>query len=89
MCIFGGGSSAAPPPLPPAPPAPLPPETPLPPPDPVTTEINPKVLKAKQDKGSKKMGEYGKGTGSLRIKLNKLKPKTNTGQLGAKSGGVN
>ena len=85
MCISLGGSSPAPPPLQPAPPPPLPPAPPLPTPEPLETEINPQVRRAKQKRGDKSKSQYSDGTGSLRIRLN---PKINTG-METPSGGIN
>ena len=84
MCIFSGGSTTPPPPLPPAPPAPLPPPPPVEAPTPVKT-VDPQVRRAKKDRGDKAKSQYSEGTGSLRIKLN---PKINTG-MGNQSGGIN
>ena len=85
MC-FGGGSSAPPPeppPLPAAPPPPLPPVKPPPAPDPLETEVNPQVKRAKSKKDK---NPYSKGTSSLRIKLD---PAVNTGQGTGQGGGLN
>ena len=48
-----------PPPLPPNPPPPTPPIAPLPPPDPLETEVNPQVKRAKSQKDK---NPYSKGT---------------------------
>jgi len=82
MCFNrgGGGDPPPPPPLPPAPPPPAPPIAPLPPPDPLETEVNPQVKRAKSKKDK---NPYTKGTQSLRIKLD---PAVNTGQSAAPSG---
>ena len=84
MC-FGGGSSSPPPPppLPAPPPPPLPPVKPPPPPDPLETEVNPQVKRAKSQKDK---NPYSKGTSSLRIKLD---PSVNTGQAPSQGGGLN
>ena len=67
MCLFKGPSAPPPPPpLPPAPPAPAPPAPPLPSPDPLVTDVNPQVKRAKSKKDKNPMT---KGTGALRIKL--------------------
>ena len=55
-----------PPPLAPPPPPPEPPRQPLPAPDPLETEVNPQVRRAKSKKAK---NTQAKGTGSLRIKL--------------------
>ncbi len=85
MCFNrgGGGDPPPPPPLPPAPPPPAPPIAPLPPPDPLETEVNPQVKRAKSKKDK---NPYTKGTSSLRIKLD---PAVNTGQAAAPGGGLN
>ena len=72
-----------PPPLPPAPPPPTPPIAPLPPPDDLETEVNPKVRRAES---KKQQNQYGKGTGSLRIKLD---PAVGTGGQATPAGGAN
>jgi len=86
MCIFGGGSTPTPAPLPPAPPPPLPPAPTAPPPDPIVKDVNPQVRRAKQDRGKKAKNQYREGTGGLRIKLN---PNINTGTNASKGGGLN
>ena len=86
MCIF---SRPKPPPAPdPLPPAPTPPAPPLPPPPlpdpkPVTTDIQPKVRRAKTKKTT---NQYAKGTGQLRINRNKTGVNMPTDNMG---GGVN
>ena len=84
MCLGGGRSytPAPPPPLAPPPPPPTPPAAPLPSPDPLVTDVNPQVRRAKSKKA--KSGQT-KGTGSLRIKLGS---NVNTGSDVA-SGGPN
>ena len=85
MCFNSGGGSAPPPPpppLPPPPPPPAPPIAPLPPPEPLETEVNPQVKRAKSEKDK---NPFSKGTQSLRIKLD---PAVNTGQ-GAPGGPLN
>ena len=87
MCVgpFRGGSSSPPPPPPlaPPPPPPLPPTQPLPEPDPLETDVNPQVRRAKSKKAK---GTDGRGgTGALRISL---KPDINTGTEGP-AGGLN
>ena len=59
MCLFKGPSSPPPPP-------PEPPTAPLPSPDPLVTDVNPQVRRAKSKKDKNPMS---KGTGALRIKL--------------------
>ncbi len=83
MC-FGRGSAPPPPPapLPPAPPPPLPPKPPLPDPEPIETDINPQVQRAKS---SKARNPQSKGTQALRIPL---KQNVNTGPSGP-AGGLN
>ena len=71
MCIFSRPSS--PPPPPPLPPAPPAPPAPTPPPEPIGTEMDPKVRRAKSKKDK---NPFTKGTGSLRINLD---PSINTG----------
>ena len=67
MCLFRGTPSPPPPPpLAPAPPPPAPPRSPLPSPDPLVTDVNPQVKRAKSKKDKNPMT---KGTGALRIKL--------------------
>ena len=81
MCLFNRPSSPPPPPpLPPAPPPPLPPIAPLPSPDPLVTDVNPQVRRAKSKKDKNPMT---KGTGALRIKL---QDNVNTGSQGPVSG---
>ena len=71
-----------PPPLAPPPPPPTPPVAPLPTPDPLVTDVNPQVRRARSKKA--KSGQ-AKGTGSLRIKLGS---NVNTGG-DAPAGGTN
>ena len=84
MC-FGGRSPSPPPPPPlaPPPPPPAPPAPPLPQDEPLVTDVNPQVrrAKSKKAKGSDARG----GTGALRISL---KPDINTGTEGP-AGGLN
>ena len=86
MCVgpFRGGSSSPPPPPPlaPPPPPPTPPRAPLPEPDPLVTEVNPQVRRAKSKKAK---SQLAKGTGQLRIPLD---PKVSTPTAGP-SGGLN
>ena len=84
MCIGRGRSYTPPPPPPlaPPPPPPAPPEAPLPPPDPLVTEVNPQVRRAKSKKAK---NTQAKGTGALRIKLGS---NVNTGG-DAPAGGTN
>ena len=67
MC-FGGGTVniPPPPPLPPPPPPPAPPRPPTPDPEPLVTDVNPQVRRAKSKKAK---NTQAKGTGALRIKL--------------------
>jgi len=67
MC-FGGGTVnvPAPPPLAPPPPPPAPPAPPTPSPEPLVTDVNPQVRRAKSKKAK---NTQAKGTGALRIKL--------------------
>ena len=67
MC-FGRRSYSPPPPPPlaPPPPTPAPPAPPLPAPDPLITDVNPQVRRAKSKKPK---NTQASGTGSLRIKL--------------------
>ena len=87
MCLrFSAPSApppAPPPPLAPPPPPPESPRAPLPEPEPLETEVNPKVRRAES---KKQQSAYGKGTGSLRIKLD---PSVSTGGQAAPAGGVN
>ena len=75
-------SPPPPPPLAPPPPPPEPPRAPLPDPEPLQTEVNPKVRRAET---KKQQNTYGKGTGSLRIKLD---PSVSTGGQDGPAGGV-
>tara|TARA_R100000664_G_scaffold15393_1_gene23939 strand:- start:219 stop:467 length:249 start_codon:yes stop_codon:yes gene_type:complete len=66
MC-FGRPPTPPPPPaLAPPPPPPAPPAAPLPAPDPLVTDVNPMVRRAKSKKAK---NTQAKGTGALRIKL--------------------
>ena len=81
MCLFKGPSAPPPPPpLPPAPPPPAPPAPPLPSPDPLVTDVNPQVRRARSKKDKNPMT---KGTGALRIKLGS---NVNTGSEGPVGG---
>ena len=82
MCIFGGRpkSPPPPPPLAPAPPPPEPPRAPLPAPEPLVTDVNPQVKRARSKKEKNPMT---KGTGALRIKLGS---NVNTGSEGPVGG---
>jgi len=64
-----------PPPLAPPPPPPAAPIAPLPEPDPLVTDVNPQVRRARSKKVK---NQSSKGTRGLRIKLNK-DPAVNTG----------
>jgi hypothetical protein len=66
MCLFKSSSPPPPPPLAPAPPPPEPPRAPLPAPEPLVTDVNPQVKRARSKKEKNPMT---KGTGALRIKL--------------------
>ncbi len=67
MCVFSRPPSPPPPPpLAPPPPPPEPPRAPLPSPDPLVTDVNPQVKRAKSKKDKNPLT---KGTGALRIKL--------------------
>ena len=66
MCLFKSPSPPPPPPLAPAPPPPEPPRAPLPAPEPLVTDVNPQVKRARSKKEKNPMT---KGTGALRIKL--------------------
>jgi hypothetical protein len=83
MCLFKTPSAPPPPPPlapPPAPPAP--PAPPLPTPEPLTTDVNPQVKRARSKKDKNAMTQ---GTGALRIPLN---DRLNTGSS-TPSGGLN
>ena len=84
MC-FGRGrpSTPPPPPLAPPPPPPVPPAPPLPQDEPLVTDVNPQVRRAKSKKA--KGADARGGTGALRIDL---KPDINTGTTGP-AGGLN
>ena len=87
MCVrFNTPTPAAPPPPPPLAPTQPPPPTPtapLPEAEPLETEVNPKVRRAES---KKQQNQYGKGTGSLRIKLD---PAVGTGGQATPAGGAN
>ena len=85
MCIFGGNSTPAPPPLPPAPPPPLPPAPTAPPPAPVVQEVNPQVEEA-MDERNKPENEQSMGTSQLHIPLS---PMINTPGNSGSNGGLN
>jgi len=81
MCLFRKPSSPPPPPpLTPPPPPPAPPAPPLPAPEPLDTDVNPQVKRARSKKDKNPLA---KGTGSLRIKLG---DNVNTGSEGPVSG---
>ncbi len=83
MCLGGGSyKTPTPPPLAPPPPPPAPPAPPLPQPEPLVTEVNPQVRRAKSKKAK---NTQAKGTGALRIKLGS---NVNTGG-DTPAGGVN
>ena len=84
MCFYSKPPSPPPPPpLAPPPPPPEPPRAPLPEPEPLVTDVNPKVRRAET---KKQQNTYGRGTGSLRIKLD---PSVSTGGQTGPAGGVN
>jgi len=66
MCFGRPPSPPTPPPLAPPPPPPAPPAPPLPTPEPLVTDVNPQVKRARSKKDKNPMS---KGTGALRIKL--------------------
>ena len=66
MCFGGRPSTPTPPPLPPAPPPPIPPAPPVPEAEPLITDVNPQVRRAKSKKTK---SQLSKGTGQLRIPL--------------------
>ena len=78
MCVFNRRSTPAPtpPPLAPPPPPPAPPVAPLPTPEPLVTDVNPQVRRAKSKKAK---SQLAKGTGQLRIPL---APQVNTPTTG-------
>ena len=81
MCFGRAPSpSMTPPPLAPPPPPPAPPRAPLPEPDPLVTDVNPQVKRARSKKDKNPLT---KGTGALRIKLGS---NVNTGSEGPVSG---
>ena len=74
MCIFSRPATPPPPPpLPPAPPPPPAPPAPLPTPEPLQTDVNPQIKRAKS---KKTQSQYAQGTGQLKVPL---APKMNTG----------
>jgi len=81
MCFPRPPKPTPPPPLAPPPPPPAPPAPPLPSPDPLVTEVNPQVRRAKSKKDKNPLS---KGTGSLRIKLDQ-----GVNQPGTPAGGLN
>jgi len=82
MCFGRPPSPPPPPPLAPPPPPPAPPAPPLPAPDPLVSEVNPQVKRARSKKAK---NPNAQGTGSLRIPL---KNTVNTGS-NTPSGGLN
>ena len=81
MCLFTRQPSPPPPPpLSPPPPPPAPPAPPLPSPEPLVTDVNPQVKRARSKKDKNPLT---KGTGALRIKLG---DNVNTGNTGPVSG---
>tara|TARA_R100000458_G_scaffold27298_1_gene24790 strand:- start:198 stop:458 length:261 start_codon:yes stop_codon:yes gene_type:complete len=85
MCggLFGGNRRAPdPPPLAPPPPPPVAPPPPTPEAEPLVTEVNPQVRRAKSKKAK---SQLAKGSGQLRIPLD---PKVNTPTAGP-TGGLN
>ncbi len=81
MC-FRQPKPPKPQPLTPVPPPPAPPAPPLPTPEPLTTDVNPQVKRARSKKDK---NPISKGTGSLRIPL---KNTVNTGSS-TPAGGLN
>ena len=82
MCLFKQPKPPTPPPLAPAPPPPAPPIPPLPTPEPLESDVNPQVKRARSKKDKNPMSQ---GTGALRIPL---KNTVNTGSS-TPSGGLN
>lgn len=82
MCWRGSAVNSTPQVLPPPPPPPAPPAAPLPQAEPLVTDVNPQVKRAKSKKDKNPMT---KGTGALRIRLD---PQVNTGTT-TPSGGLN
>jgi hypothetical protein len=82
MCLFRQPKTPTPPPLAPAPPPPAPPAPPLPTPEPLESDVNPQVKRARSKKDKNPMSQ---GTGALRIPL---KNTVNTGST-TPAGGLN
>ena len=82
MCLFKQPKPPTPPPLAPPPPPPAPPAPPLPTPEPLESDVNPQVKRARSKKDKNPMSQ---GTGALRIPL---KNTVNTGSS-TPSGGLN
>ena len=83
MCFFKSPSPPPPPPpLPPAPPPPAPPAPPIPEAEPLITDVNPQIRRAKSKKTK---SQLAKGTGQLRIPLD---PQVNAPTTGP-AGGLN
>ena len=87
MCVgpFRQSTPAPPPPPPLAPPPPPPaaPIAPLPEPDPLVTDVNPQVRRAKSKKAK---SQLAKGTGQLRIPLD---PQVSAPTTSGPAGGLN
>ena len=84
MCLFRQQKPSAvePPPLAPPPPPPIAPPPPTPEAEPIITEVNPQVRRAKSKKAKSQIAQ---GTGQLRIPL---APQVNNPTAGP-SGGLN
>ena len=80
MCFGRPPSPPPPPPLAPPPPPPEPPQAPLPSPEPLESEVNPQVRRAKS---KKVQNQAAQGTNQLRIPLN---PKVNAPTSGPQGG---
>ena len=82
MCFGKTPRIPDPPPLAPAPPPPAPPAPPIPEAEPLVTDVNPQVRRAKSKKAKSQISQ---GTGQLRIKLD---PQVSTPTAGP-TGGLN
>ena len=83
MCFGGRPRTPTPPPLPPPPPAPAPPPAPVPEAEPLVTDVNPQVRRAKSKKTK---SQLAKGTGQLRIPLD---PQVSAPTTSGPAGGLN